>query len=250
MVRNSLTPAMAAPSAKQTRRSNIVVERGADPSRLIIAFTGFQGALNVPVFDFLGATGQTDASRILQRDPLNLLYLSGCWPDARGFSRLLERLRREISLLGPQHITCVGTSSGGYAAILFGHLLGADRVHAFAPTVYGSVWLTLLRGDWQQFRRRVMPRHLLVELLIPPRLWKYRDLPRTLQTWNGRTEYTVHVCARNENDMTRAEPLRGLPHVDIAAHPCSTHQVAKYLVRSGELAEVFRSGSPENGVGE
>lgn len=241
MVRFSLTLEMPAPSAKkQERRSNIVVEPGTDTRRLIIAFTGFQGALNVPTFDFFGATGQTDASRILLRDPLQILYLGGCLPDAPGFRTLVKRLRREIETLGARYITCIGTSSGGYAAMVFGHVLGADRVHAFAPTIYGSAWLTLLSGDWDQLRKRVMPRHLLLDLLMPPWLWKYRSLTRTLKTWNGRTEFTVHVCAKNEHDMLRVEPLRGLPHVEITAHPCNTHQVAKYLVRSGQLADVFR----------
>jgi hypothetical protein len=242
MVRFSLTLRMTAPSAKQTtRRSNIIVEKGADPTRLIIAFTGFQGALNVPTFDFFSATGRSDASRILLRDPWQLLYLVGCWPDEPGLKRLLARLRREIASLGPRHITCVGTSSGGYAAMLFGHLLGVDRVHAFAPTVYGSAWVTLMHGDWEQFRKRVMPRHLLLELLMAPSTWRYRDLSRTLREWNGITEFTVHVCSQNEHDMSRVETFRALPHVDILAHPCSTHQVAKYLVRSGQLTSVFES---------
>jgi hypothetical protein len=242
MVRFSLTHGMTAPSANAlSHQSNIIVEQGADPSRLIIAFTGFQGALNVPTFDFLGATGMTDASRILLRDPLHLLYLAGIWPDQPGLRRLIGRLRKEIASLGARHVTCVGTSGGGYAAILFGHLLEVDRVHAFAPTVVGSAWLTLFRGDWQQLKKRVMPRHLLLELFMPPSMWKYRDLGRTLRDWNGKTDYTIHVCARHEGDMARVEVFRGLPHVEIAAHPCHTHQVAKYLVRSGQLTSVFET---------
>jgi hypothetical protein len=40
--------------------------------------------------------------------------------------------------------------------------------------------------------------------------------------------------------MSRAMRLDGLPHVKIAAHPCETHQVAKYLVRTGQLLNFFR----------
>ena len=239
MVRFLLTIAITAATGSQlTGHSNILVEEGADPRRLIIAFTGFQGALNVPVFDFISATGLVGASRILLRDPSRLLYMAGCRPDAPGFTALLRRLRKEIDALGPDHTTCVGTSSGGYAAILFGHLLEVDRVHAFAPTVYGSAWLTLFKGDWRRFSQRVMPRHLVRELLMPSS-WKYRNLPRVLRSWNGRTEYTIHVCAQHEHDMYRMSVLSGIPHVEISAHPCNTHQVARYLVRSGQLTDVF-----------
>lgn len=221
-------------------QSNLVIESGKDPSRLIIAFTGFHGGLNVPVFDFIGATGMMTASRILLRDPLQLLYLKGCRPDEPSFGKLLDRLRREIHSLGAQHVTCVGTSGGGYAAMLFGHLLGVDRVHAFAPTIAGSVTLSMLRGDWKQVKQRTAPLHFIFEMTHPG-LWKYLDLERLLKTWNGRTEFTVHVCRDHVLDMMRAERLRSTPHVRIEAHPCSTHQVAKHLVRSGKLLEVFEN---------
>src|SRR6185503_9647715 len=154
--------------------SNILVEQGTDTSRLLIAFTGFQGALTMPPYDFFAASGHLGASRILLRDSTHLLYFRGCPPDAPGFHVLLERLKSEIARLSPERITCAGTSSGGFAALLFGYLLGADRVHAFAPTIYGSVWLTLLHRDWHQLRNSVSPNHLMRELLIPPSLWKYR----------------------------------------------------------------------------
>ena len=220
--------------------SNLIVESGKDPGRLIIAFTGFQGGLNVPVFDFLGATGMLSASRILLRDPLQLLYLKGCRPDEPSFERLLARLRREIELLGARHVSCVGTSGGGFAAMLFGHLLAADRVHAFAPTVEGSVLLSVRHRDWAQLKQRTAPRHLLMEI-THPWLWKYLDLHKLLSRWNGRTEFTVHVCGDNSGDMLRVERLRGTPHVRIEAHPCRTHQVAKYLIRTGKLIEVFEN---------
>jgi hypothetical protein len=232
---------MTAPSTKHTGRSNIFVEEGTDPSRVIIAFTGLHGGLNVPVFDFLSATGTSSASRILLRDPLHLLYLAGCWPDEFGFYRLVRRLRREIHSLGARQVTCVGTSSGGYAAIIFGHVLKANRVHAFAPTHYGSAWIPVFKGDWKHVRTRVRVRHLLTDAIMPPWLWKYRNLGKLLAEWNGVTDFTVHVCGNNQHDVERIEALRGRPQVEIATLPCSTHQVAKYLVRSGQLAEIFES---------
>jgi len=220
--------------------SNILVEQGTDTSRLLIAFTGFQGALTMPPYDFFAASGHLGASRILLRDSTHLLYFRGCPPDAPGFHVLLERLKSEIARLSPERITCAGTSSGGFAALLFGYLLGADRVHAFAPTIYGSVWLTLLHRDWHQLRNSVSPNHLMRELLIPPSLWKYRDLPRLLRTWNGKTDFTIHLCAHHKHDMKRTKAFEGLPHVEIVTHECSTHQVARHLVRAGKLLDVFR----------
>jgi hypothetical protein len=220
--------------------SNILVEPGTDRSRLLIAFTGFQGALTMPPFDFFAASGHLGSSRILLRDRTRQMYLRGCEPDAQSFGALLQRLKDEIDRLAPEKITCVGTSSGGYAAMLFGHLLEVDRVHGFAPTPYASVWLSLFKGDFEQLMNRVSPMHLLMDFVLPPSTWKYRNLPRFLRTWNGKTRYTVHVCAHHPDDMKRSELFRGVPGVEIAAHQCNTHQVARHLVREGKLLEVFR----------
>ena len=227
-------------SLNKTLTSNILVERGRDPSHLVIAFTGFQGALTMSPYDFFSATGLMQSSRILLRDPSKQVYLKGCSPDAPSLQLLIDRLQDEIERLAPDRVTCIGTSSGGMAAMVFGHLLRVDRVQAFAPTIYASALLPLLHGDWHQIVNGIHPFHILRELTLPPSLWKYRDVTRVLRQGNGKTRYTVHVCAHNRPDMARAEKMRSLPQVQITAHDCKTHQVARHLVREGKLLSVFQ----------
>jgi hypothetical protein len=71
-------------------------------------------------------------------------------------------------------------------------------------------------------------------------MWKYRNIERILRHWNGRTNYKVHVCEQSFPDMKRAARLRGLPHVDVAAYPCRTHMVVKYLIGERKLLDVIR----------
>lgn len=224
---------------KSPNPQSILVERGEDSSHLVIAFTGFQGGLNVNAFDFLSATGLLSSSRILLRDPLNLLYLKGCGAEAPSFHALMERLHDEIAGLQPERVTCVGTSGGGFAALLFGHYLDVDQVHAFAPSTHASVLVAAIRRDWQQLRFGARPAYLLHEIGAPS-VWKYRNIERILQDWNGRTNYKVHVCEQNLPDMKRAARLRGLPHVQVAAYPCKTHMVVKYLIGERKLLDVIR----------
>ena len=42
-------------------------------------------------------------------------------------------LEQAIARIGPTRVRTVGLGSGGYAAVLYGHLLGADAIHAVAP---------------------------------------------------------------------------------------------------------------------
>lgn len=218
----------------------IIVEEGEDPSHLVIAFTGLQGGLNVTPFDFFSATGLLSSSRILLRDPSNLLYLTGVGAEAPTFWTLLERLRSEIARLKPERVTCVGTSSGGYAALLFGHLLEVDQVHAFGPTIQASVLMAVVAGDWHQVLQMARPEHIMMELRIPLSVWKYRRLESVLGKWNGRTNYTIHVCEQYVPDVKRTARMRGLPHIEIAMYPCKTHAVARHLIGERKLLDVIR----------
>lgn len=70
-------------------------------------------------------------------DKYFLVDLESAWYQ-RGLSGLTHDIPSTASLLaqyleGYQYIAMVGISAGGYAAILFGSLLGADKVVAFQP---------------------------------------------------------------------------------------------------------------------
>src|SRR4029453_3878336 len=94
----------------------------------------------------------------------------------------------------------------GYAAILFGHLLGADSVHAFAPQ-------TCLQPDYVKRHRRL---HKTEKRAAHERPWASRhaewdwfDLNDVLAEHNGRTTYFVHHCADSEPDRHAAEWIAG-----------------------------------------
>ncbi|HEX4523689.1 MAG TPA: hypothetical protein VH704_09230, partial [Casimicrobiaceae bacterium] len=60
----------------------LVIERGQDPSVLVVAFTGFTGKLSVPTFDFLRSTELLNYNRILLRDRSRTCYMNGIPPVA------------------------------------------------------------------------------------------------------------------------------------------------------------------------
>jgi hypothetical protein len=62
-----------------------------------------------------------------------MYYHYGVDREHRDWPSLIDYLRGEIARLQPKKVLCVGTSSGGYAAIVAGHHLKADFVHAFGP---------------------------------------------------------------------------------------------------------------------
>lgn len=78
--------------------------------------------------------GLGDRNLALVADPYRENYMRGMSPEVSDLPSLLDCHRRLLQEL--PHVTEVyhlGHSSGGYGALLFGHLLGSKKVWAFAP---------------------------------------------------------------------------------------------------------------------
>jgi acetyl esterase/lipase len=193
----------------------------------------------MPAFDFHAATGLTSFSRIMVRDPSRMLYMRGVPGYAASFPELIERLRSEIAALAPRTVTCVGTSAGGFPALLIGHMLEVEVVHAFSPPTYLTLTATLRQRDWRQIQR--VPAFIALSTL-PRQVRQLMDLRRPLAKWNGRTDFTIHVCRDHPRDPKRARYLEGLPHVHIVEHGCKGHKVAFHLARKGTLKHIFEPG--------
>ena len=170
---------------------DIIVERGADPSRLIIAFTGVRGDLSLKPFDFWDLTGTLGYSRILLRDPSAFWFQYGTGGVAHNFPELVEVLRGHIAELAPERLTILGNSMGGFAGILAGHLLEADDVHTFGP----FVTLNPIRAARERDGLWRLRRADLIKLFVQQ--FRHRhlfDLPRLLKKHNGHTSFYVHFC--------------------------------------------------------
>jgi len=97
--------------------------------RLVITFSHLKGKN----FTCYNALQDVPVNRLFVRDPTNSWYngpVSGCWNDADG---LLEKLSTVTRQFDPANIICIGSSMGGYAAILFGCKLNVGKVVAFVP---------------------------------------------------------------------------------------------------------------------
>jgi acyl carrier protein len=216
----------------------ILVTRGEDARVLVIAFTGFGGRLGMRPYDFMALTGTLAYSRVLVRDPFRAWYHRGLGGDVPSFLDLTRLLQSHARALGPETIITIGNSSGGYAALLAGHLLKADYTHALAPQTYldaGNILryrdAPMVRGHWRELLRLHRSRSARPE---------YLDLRRALSEDNRKTRYFVHVCAGADRDRQRAEHLTGLARLSILRYPGDRHQVVGVMARHGFLREILR----------
>lgn len=218
--------------------SQFIVERGHDPSILVVAFTGFAGKLSIPTSDFLRSTELLNYNRILLRDNSRTCYLNGIPPIAEDVDALTALLRQSIEQLAPKRTMFIGSSGASHAAILFGHLLRADFVHAFSPPT---------NIDPAYWRATEPPEELaaISDVLtrmdrVPAPARAYFDLRDVLRESNGKTSYNIHVCAQAPSDLARAMRLEGLPGVRIHRYACNHHRVVEWLAREHRLLALLK----------
>jgi len=193
-----------------------LIERGKDPSVLIVAFTGRGKRLMLPVFEFFDLTHSIGYSRILLHDRFKRRYNKGIDRKHPDYPSFLNYLRQEITQLGAQKTIFVGTSSGGSAAIRLGHDLGADYVQAFGAQT-GVNPLQLRNSN------RELP----------------LELGPILDESNQTTKYYLHYCQGHEPDRLHAERVASKPGVVTLGYPGATHGVAGPLARAGLLAKLL-----------
>ncbi|MEO6927596.1 MAG: hypothetical protein ABI190_00395 [Casimicrobiaceae bacterium] len=218
----------------------VSVHKGADPSLAVIIFKGFGGSGRNDV-DVIAPTGLSAYSRIVLQDVSNCCYLAGLPPVASDCDGILAIVRDNLRALAPQRVLMMGISAGSHAALLYGHLLGADYVHAFAP-------YTNLHPDFIEGYRNGMGVEPVTDVVArlrgaPASSHRYFDLREVLANWNGKTLYNVHACKRSELEMFRAQRIAGLPGVTVHPHPCGTHAIVTWLARHSRLQPLLAPGN-------
>ncbi len=193
--------------------------------QLYYVFHGMAGGLGMQPLTVLRETGLIRTNLILLKDYYRFFYLAGLNHEITDVDAIIARLRRcREELPHVRQTYCFGPSSGGYAAILFGHYLQADVVYAFAPVTLINLEDLRKYGGRKEIEQ------------IPD---EHRDLARLLAKHNGRTRYKIFYCEGYARDRAYAEHLRGLPGVELCPQPGSTHNVAQAIHESGRLREIF-----------
>lgn len=116
-------------TSKCSYKVNIV-----DSETLIISFAGHDRIFGgIPRFEFVNfmETHFKNISRHFYTDKYLNSYHQGIHEITNNIDETIDYLRNEIK--NYKNVICLGVSSGGYAAILFGSLLNINYVLAFIP---------------------------------------------------------------------------------------------------------------------
>ncbi len=211
---------------------------------LLVAFGGMPGHMGMAPFEFFTISSDLGVKKAYLRDLEHAWYHAGVRAFGDDVEAVAEKLRSVVSVVAPRRVVFAGNSAGGWAALLFGALVGANLVLAFSPQTLLVASELAAAGDdrWDA----------LIEQSGDARLWdeRYVDLRPILAAHppppGGARE--IHYDASFDLDAFHAERLADLPGVTVHGHPRGRHGLIRYLRATGALAEILRDAVAETGT--
>lgn len=216
-------------------RTACLIDMQPSSDTLLVCFTGGGRELMMPPFDFLVSIHGLVAKRILLRDFRRAFYHHGVEGHSHDIDSTRTFLDREIARSGATRVVMLGTSMGGYAALLYGLLCAAHEVHGFAP-------VTALTPALQGFDAPGQPSWSSVLATLDGR---YLDLAACYRATTAVPRCYLHVGEGNADDVVHAERLRGCRGVHFNYRPTAEHNIARYMLQRGELAELLKHYSED-----
>lgn len=212
---------------------------------LVIAFAHVDWG-GIARFDFFRRLRRLEAragrpiNLILVRDARNAWYHRGIPGLGDDVDQVAAALANIVRAIGPSRVVTLGQSMAGYAAIMFGTLLGADAAVAFGPLSFLSAQEALLYHEL-----RWLPVFQQLEADPPP--VRYFDLPALCRERGGRTRLDIIFGTKPDAggtesvnlDAMHAHQFSGLPHCVLHPFPEAGHTVVKYLIDRGLIDDLL-----------
>ena len=205
------------------------VENAAASGTTFVLFGGIAQGFAIPPFEFRRMMAEVPATKIYVRDVAQGWYqhaVQGRQADTR---RLFQGLPDVDRRLAGQRLVFIGNSMGGFAALMFGALLRADRVIAFTPQTFVDP-LRKLRHNDRRWWRQMLPMYARHGLMR----WSY-DLRNPLAASARPAKATVYYGTALALDRQHAERIGDSPGVTLAPIEGEGHDAVKHLRDKGAL---------------
>jgi len=202
---------------------------------LMVAFAGQAGQLGMQMFEFSNITyGITNINKIFLRDPNRLWYHHGLPNIGNNIDDIALFIRQYSSHQSTKRIVMFGNSGGGYAALLFGHLLNANEVHVFSPKTFINPILRILNND-------TVERNLMIKLLFSKKVMrKYFDLKKVfIKSINYTRNFHIYFAMDNKIDNMHATRISSIDGVYMHPYKYGKHNLIRLLKESGELTNII-----------
>jgi pimeloyl-ACP methyl ester carboxylesterase len=191
----------------------------------VVAYGGLlHGVGMMPPFEFFGVLDGLEVSRVFVRDFDQAWYQRGVRGVGDDYAAVAAALGELLSANGVERAVHVGSSAGGFAAIMFGCLTGAVAVHTFgAETTIDRSQLAGHDSRWDKQLNRIDFGDRSTMLDLAPLVA------------SSPTRVHCHWGALEVEDAWHAARIRCVPH----AYDGVGHDLARVLRDRGELRSVL-----------
>lgn len=166
-------------------------------------------------------------NRIFVRDHFQVWYQAGL--HGRGSAITLAwQLASMVDAIVPSRAITYGTSAGGFASLLFGHLLGANTSISFSPQT--QVLEGQVRSFMNDYRNLFYSRFLAGKPYLIPDIAKLQPLQQKAR---------VFYSLENEDDRYHAQRLLPDANLELLGRPSDTH--GGYLDKELAESELLRA---------
>jgi hypothetical protein len=200
----------------------LIYDLDPDSRRMIIAFAALPGQLEVRHFAFLTMLADVDVKVAFLRDHFAAWYHRGVNGVGDGIDAVADFLRDFRR--NAEEVVMIGGSSGAYAALLFGALVGCE-VHAFSPQTFIDPALRQAHED-KRFPTEIAALGSQMDM-------RYADLRPVV----ARAEAPVNVYygTGHRLDRLHAERLGDLANVTLHGFDWDSHLLLRELRDRGWL---------------
>lgn len=216
--------------------AGVHAELDRDGRTLLVAFGGLLNQIGqIPVFEFMSLVEAEDpaAKRVFLRDLHQVWYQRGVDGTGDTVPQVADWLRALTRRSGAKRVVMLGASAGGFAAILFGALAGADEVHAFGPQTFLD---RPRRARYRDFRFAPQIKALRAD---PAADRRFFDVRPSLETSPDPPRVVIHFSSGDRLDVRHARRLERLPTVELRPYPFDEHNVVGTLRDRGELPRLL-----------
>ena len=200
---------------------------------LMVSFAVFPAPGGKSAFDFRRATSPLGVKRLFLRDPNMMWYQKGTPGVGDDVPAVTEFLRKVIAQEGVKRVVMIGNSGGGFAALLFGALVGVEEIHAFNPP-------TLLREPDDTSA----PEQLQALEAEKGRDIPYLDIRDVFRKHlKPETKVYIHYSRGESRDKLHAKYLREFPNVCLIEYPFVSHHVARFFAERAMLTPLLAAAA-------
>jgi pimeloyl-ACP methyl ester carboxylesterase len=225
-------PSPERPSWETTEDYGVRFDLVPSPSALLVSFGGVWTTNARPGFEFVSSARDLPGSTLFLTDIDQVWYQKGVRGVGPSIEAVASHLRGVIETHGFDRVVMIGNSAGGYAALLFGVLVGADEVHAFSP----QTELLDLRNGYFLDKLAAAQKAAASEVWLDLRraLTERRPPARRVEP-----NLFLHFSRYCRKDRHHAFRMRGVDGLHVIPYHNATHGLASALRNAGLLTPLL-----------